>query len=164
MGFPAGHLRNLPAKTRTKFTAMHYLMPLLLLALLAWTALGPKFRAWQDRRRYAVDIANVRLIQGPRLVASEWEGDSTVYERAAALRGLVALSESTWITTDDIIVRVYHPHSGDGKTLLDFATWRSMVLQEFAAISAKHYTKVSGLGNAAFDAALNGQRSNLNTL
>lgn len=142
---------------------MHPIVLLLFFALLAFPAIWPKYKAWQDRRRFALDIANVRLIQGPRLIASEWEGDNTVFERAACLRGLLALSDNTWITADDIIVRVYHPHSGDGKTFLDFATWRSMVLHEFAAISARHYTKVSGLGNAAFDAALNGQRTNMNT-
>lgn len=142
---------------------MQFLVPLLALVLLAWPVLYPKYKAWQDRRRFALDIAHVRLIQGPRLVCSEWEGDKTVFERAQTLKALIALSGNTWITADDIVVRVYHPDRGDGKTFLSFEVWRAMVLQEFAGICARHHAKITGLGNAAFDAAVHGQSANLNT-
>ncbi len=120
---------------------------------------GPRLiRAWNDffqRQAFAQDIANVRLIQGPRLIASEWEGDTGVYERAETLRGLLALSGNEWITPEDIMVEAYSPHR-NGKTGLTFYAWRVMVQQEFEAKCAKHYARVHGTGQ--FDAALHGQR------
>jgi len=123
---------------------MTWLILSILLVLIAWPRVARFIAEYQERRRFAIDIANVRLIQGPRLICSEWEGDSTVLQRAETLRGLLALSGNTWIGPEQIIVRVFHPHAGDGKTMLTFETWRAMVDNEFAHIAAKYHSTVAG--------------------
>lgn len=131
---------------------------LLALALFIFPVVYPRWAAWQQRRRFALDIANVELIQGPRLICSEWEGDNTVDARAAALRGLLGLSKNQWITPDQIIVRKFHPHCGDGKTRLTFENWRALVEREFDTISARFYAETQARGNGQFESALHGQR------
>lgn len=112
---------------------------------------------WQQQKAFAVDLANVRLIQGPRLIASESECDPTVLQRAETLKGLLALSDNQWITADDIVVRVYTPFA-DGKTRMTFDAWRTAVEQEFSTICAKRFAKINSMGD--FKHALHGQRTN----
>jgi len=132
-------------------------LPLLLVGLV----FGPRLiRAWDDfqaRKAYAKDIANVRLILGPRLVCSEWEGDCTVFERGEELRGLVAISNHQWITPEDIVIRVYDPYK-DGKTAMPFDAWRTAVQQEFGVISARRKAEIHGMGQ--FDPTLFAQNLN----
>lgn len=128
----------------------------LIAAAVAYWFIAPRWAAFQQRKQFAVDLANVRLIQGPRLIASEWEGDATVEQRAATLRGLLAMSGNTWITTEQIVVRVYHPHSGS-KTLLTFDKWRSLVQQEFDAICFQHYQNTAVKHDGQFANHINGQ-------
>lgn len=117
--------------------------PIVILFFLAAASLWayPKWQAFVERRRFAVDLANVALIQGPRLFASEWEGDvEGPISRAETLIGLLQHAQNSWITPADIIVRVYRPHS-HGKARLPFDTWRSMVQDEFSSLCAIHAAK-----------------------
>ena len=123
---------------------MTWLILSILLALVVWPRVARFIAEYQERRRFAIDIANAKLIQGPRLIRSEWEGDATVLQRAETLRGLLALSGNTWIEPEQIVVRVFHPHAGDGKTVLTFEVWRAMVDNEFAHIAAKYHNSVAG--------------------
>ena len=136
---------------------------ILALVALAFPTILKKWAAWQSRRQLAIDLANVRLIMGPRLVASEWEGDNTVMERAENLKGLLRLSGNTWIDENNIIVRVYHPHGSGGNTAIPFDTWRLMVQQEFAAICNKYAAEATARG-PQITAAYFGQRQNMNAL
>lgn len=136
---------------------------ILALVALAFPTIIKKWAAWQDRRQFAIDLANVRLIMGPRLVASEWEGDNGVMERAETLKWLLRLSGNTWITENDIVVRVYHPHGSGGNTAISFDTWRMMVQQEFAATCNKYAAEVTARG-PQITAAYFGQRQSVNAL
>ena len=132
----------------------------LVLIGLALIFFGPKLwrelKNFQARRAYATDIANVELIDGPRIVMDAWEGDQDTIQRGDDLKGLLRLSNNQWITEKHIIVRCYHPNSY-GKTHLTFAAWRVATLNDFDKICLAFHKEIPKTGE--YDAAIYGQQT-----
>lgn len=118
--------------------------PIVILFFLAVASLWayPKWQAFVERRRFAVDLANVALINGPRLFASRWEGDDPTAD-AELIKGLLQLCPQRRIGPEHIIVHRFRPHS-HSKTALTFEQWRVMVESDFAAICFE-YAKKNGI-------------------
>ena len=120
---------------------MTIIIALFALAAAGWWAV-PKWQQFVERRRFAIDLANVALINGPRLFASRWEGDDPTAD-AEIFKSLLQLCPNRRIGPEHIIVHVYHPNAY-AKTALTFDRWRSMVETEFAAVCFE-YAKKHGI-------------------
>lgn len=132
-------------------------------AAVAYWFIAPKWAAFQERRQHAAELACVKLIQSPRLILSAHEADNTVQERADDLKRLIVLSGNTWITADDVVVRIYHPHATIGHAHMTFEVWESLVRQEFDKVRQQFAVKTMRAGEQ-FNAPMYGQKINLNTL
>ena len=139
-----------------------YAIPIVLLALIVWPIVSRWWNDFQERKQRAAELACIRLIQSPRLIYSAHEADNTVQERADDLKRLIVLSGNTWITADDVVVRIYHPHATSGHVCMTFEVWESLVREEFNKIRQQYAAKMAGSGEQ-YHAPMCGQKINLNT-
>ncbi len=137
-------------------------IPILLFVVIAWPVASRWWADFQERKQRAAELACARLIQSPRLIASAHEADNTVQERANDLKRLISLSGNTWITPDDVVVRIYHPHATTGSAYMTFEVWESLVREEFNKTRQAFALKAMGSGEQ-FQAPIYGQKINLNT-
>ena len=136
------------------------IIAILLLIAFTFPIISRKWAEWQDRKRIALEMALVRLIQEPIKIASEHPADNTVQERADNIKSLLESAGNTWVTPADVHVYIYHPHSTSGHVAMSFTVWEQMVNEDFAKKKAEKLKKVSD----QFKSPLYGQSINLNTL
>lgn len=130
-------------------------MILTILLLAAALAVTPRFLRWRAGLKKSSELEMARLIRGPVFIRSQFPGDPNPERTAEYLRVLILEAGNTWISPQDVHVRVYHPNMGNGQNLsMPFEVWEQMVDEEKAAIRKKFAIETATVNNEIRDAIL----------
>lgn len=108
---------------------------ILIMLLIVLPKVSVWYNNWLTRREKIAEMTAIGLHRLPILVMSNHIGDTTVEERAAYIRQLLAAARHPILTPADVHVALYSPGDQNGMMNVEFEVWRTHVVNTHYSVT-----------------------------